>query len=115
MPGSCMCHRSLTGRMCNNQKYFCSPDKQDIRSVGHLYSEELDSMGGIFQVLCRDAEKQPQPNKSFTRVGQWAVRLCITSGLIYYYRDVLSVPARCSLAFTTFIWSAQLQPFQANS
>lgn len=44
MPGSCMCHRSLTGRMCNNQKYSCSPDKQDIGSLGHLNSEELDSM-----------------------------------------------------------------------
>lgn len=45
MPGSCMCHRSLTGRMCNNQKYFCSPDKQDIGSLGHLNSEGSDTMG----------------------------------------------------------------------
>lgn len=39
-----MCHGSLTGRMCNNQKYFCSPDKQDIRSLGHLSSELSDNM-----------------------------------------------------------------------
>lgn len=46
MPGSSMCHRSLTGRMCNNHKYFCSPDKQDIGSLGHLHREESESIRG---------------------------------------------------------------------
>lgn len=55
MPSSCMCHGSLAGRMCNNQKYFCSPDKQDIRSLGHLNSELSDTMG-----YCTVANSQSQ-------------------------------------------------------
>lgn len=51
MPGSCMCHRSPTGRMCNNHKDFCSSDKQDIGSLGHLNTEESDTIGGIYTIV----------------------------------------------------------------
>lgn len=51
MPDGCICHRSVTGRMCNNQIYFCSQDKQDIRSLGHLNSEKSDTAGGIYTIV----------------------------------------------------------------
>lgn len=37
--------------MCNNQIYFCSQDKQDIRSLGHLNSEKSDTAGGIYTIV----------------------------------------------------------------
>lgn len=68
MPGSCVWHRSPTGRMCNNHKDFCSSDKQDIGSLGHLNSEESDSMGWGGYTIVQGCE---EPTSAVCEVHTW--------------------------------------------